>query len=300
MHTIGFIGLGHMGKPMVLNLLKKGYQVRIYDVIPQAVHELTTHGAIPTESALDAIQDADIIITMVQTGAQVSELCLGETGLFAQAKSGCLFIDCSSIDIATSQRLHQHAKDMGLAMVDSPVSGGVKGAEAASLTFMVGGSEEHFERAKPLLEAMGTKIIHAGPEGNGQAAKICNNMILGISMIAVSEAFALADKLGLDAKKLHEISTNSSGQCWSLTVNPPWPGLVDTAPANHDYAAGFMARMMLKDLLLSQNAAQQVGATTPLGAEATALYTLFVKQGGGEKDFSAIIQLLTDSGLCGE
>ncbi len=178
-------------------------------------------------------------------------------------------------------------------MLDAPVSGGVKGAEAGTLTFMVGGDEKHFEQAKPILEAMGKKIIHAGGDGNGQAAKICNNMILGISMIAVSEAFSLAKKLGLDEKKLFEISSNASGQCWSLTVNPPIPDLVPTAPANNNYKAGFMAKMMLKDLALSQNAAQAVGATTPLGAEATALYSLFVNQGLGELDFSAIIKLIS-------
>lgn len=294
MLSIAFIGLGHMGKPMALNLIKHGYHVSVYDVMPQATQELAPMGAIPADSVLKATQNADVIITMVQTGAQVSAVCLGEQGFFPQVKPGSLYIDCSSIDIPTSRLLHEQAQKINLAMLDAPVSGGVKGAEAATLTFMVGGSEENFLRAQPILEVMGKKIVHAGAPGNGQAAKICNNMILGISMIAVSEAFVLAEKLGLDPKKLHEISSNASGQCWSLTVNPPVPGLVETAPASHDYNPGFMAKMMLKDLLLSQNAAQHVGAATPLGAEATALYTLFVNQGWGEKDFSAIIKMLME------
>ena len=285
MLSIAFIGLGHMGKPMALNLIKHGYRVSVYDVMPQAMQELVQAGAIPTDSTLKVTQNVDVIITMVQTGTQVNELCLGEQGFFSQIKPHSLYIDCSSIDIPTSRLLHERAKEINLAMVDAPVSGGVKGAEAATLTFMVGSSEENFLRAKPILESMGKKIVHAGAPGNGQAAKICNNMILGISMIGVAEAFALAEKLGLDAKKMHEISSNASGQCWSLTVNPPVPGLVETAPANHDYNPGFMAKMMLKDLLLSQNAAQHVGAATPMGAEATALYTLFVNRGGEEKIF---------------
>jgi 3-hydroxyisobutyrate dehydrogenase len=218
----------------------------------------------------------------------------GEQGLFQHTKSGTLFIDCSSIDIPTSRLLHEAAAAHGFAMVDAPVSGGTKGAEVATLTFMVGGSAENFQRAQPILSAMGKKMVHAGAAGNGQAAKICNNMLLGISMIGVCEAFNLAEKLGLDAQKLFEISSNASGQCWSLTVNPPVPGLVETAPANRDYQPGFMAKMMLKDLLLSQNAAQYAGANTPLGAKATELYTVCVEHGLGDKDFSAMIQFIKD------
>ncbi len=290
MTNIAFIGLGHMGKPMVQNLLKQGHHVAIFDVLPKAVEEVAAIGATAASSPIHAAQNAKVVITMVQTGEQVSGLCLGEQGLFSHAQQGSLFIDCSSIDITTSRLLHERAAALGFGFLDAPVSGGVKGAEAGTLTFMVGGREENFLRAKPILENMGKKLVHAGPAGNGQAAKICNNMLLGISMIGVCEAFALAEKLGLDAEKLFEISSNASGQCWSLTVNPPVPGLVESSPANRDYQPGFAAKMMLKDLLLSQSAAQHAGATTPLGAEATALYGLYVNQGFGEKDFSGIIQ----------
>lgn len=292
MTAITFIGLGHMGKPMALNLLKQGHQLTVFDALPAAVTELTAAGATAANAIAEAVKDADVIMTMVQTGEQVRSICSGEQGLFAHAKANALYIDSSSIDIATSRMLHQQAEEIGLAMVDAPVSGGVKGAENATLTIMVGGSEANFARAQPFLQLLGKKVIHAGTAGNGQAAKMCNNMLLGISMIGVAETFNLAQKLGLDAKKLYEISSNSSGQCWSLTTYPPVPNLVENAPANHGYAPGFTGKMMLKDLLLSQNAAQSVGATTPLGAEATALYQLFINQGLGDKDFSAIIQLL--------
>jgi 3-hydroxyisobutyrate dehydrogenase len=294
MTTIAFIGLGHMGKPMALNLLKHGYSLTVFDIAPKAVQALVDAGATSAaDSSIAAtVKNADVIITMVQTGAQVSSICLGEQGLFAHCKPGALYIDSSSIDVATSRQLHQHAQEMGLAMVDAPVSGGVKGAADATLTIMVGGSEANFSRALPILQGLGKKIVHAGNPGSGQAAKICNNMLLGISMIGVCETFNLAKKLGLDAKKLYEISSNASGQCWSLSTYPPVPGLVETAPANHDYQPGFAAQMMLKDLLLSQNAAQTAGVATPLGAEATALYQLFVDQGFGDKDFSGIIQML--------
>lgn len=292
MEHIAFIGLGHMGKPMAQNLLKHGYELSVFDIVPQAVSEMVDIGAIAAKSPADAVKNAEVIITMVQTGDQVKALCMGEQGLFAHAKSGSLFIDCSSIDIATCRLLHEQATQQGFAMLDAPVSGGTKGAEAATLTFMVGGTAEDFQRATPILNAMGKKLVHAGAAGNGQAAKICNNMMLGISMIGVAEGFALAEKLGLDAKKLHEISSNASASCWSLNVNPPVAGLVDTAPANRDFQPGFMAKMMLKDLVLSQNAAQYAGVATLLGAEATALYRLYVNNGGADKDFSAIIQLI--------
>ncbi len=292
MSTIAFIGLGHMGKPMALNLLKHGHQLQVFDLAAEPVKELVAAGATAVDSVALAAKNAEIIITMVQSGEQVSQICLGEQGLFAQAQAKTLYIDCSSIDIATSRLLHHQAEEIGLAMVDAPVSGGVKGAADATLTIMVGGSEENFARAQPVLQFMAKKVIHAGPAGNGQAAKICNNMLLGISMIGVSEAFNLAQKLGLEAEKLYEISSNSSGQCWALTTYPPMPGLVESAPANRDYEPGFTGKMMLKDLLLSQNAAQSAGVTTPLGAEATSLYQIFVNLGLGDKDFSGIIKLL--------
>jgi len=292
MTQISFIGLGHMGHPMVRNLLKAGFQVKVFDVVPAAIQSLTAHGATAAKSLADAAENADIIITMLQTGQQVSEVCLGPNGLFAHANPTVLFIDSSSIEITVTRELHQVAQSMGIAMLDAPVSGGVAGAEAATLTFMIGGSEENFARGQFLFEKIGKKIVHAGPAGNGQAAKICNNLILGISMIAVCEAFTLGQKLGLDPKKFFEISSNASGQCWSMTSYSPVPGLVEKAPSNNDYKPGFMAKMMLKDLRLGQHAAESVSAAIPLGAEAAELYALFVNQGNAEVDFSGIINML--------
>jgi 3-hydroxyisobutyrate dehydrogenase len=294
MTTIAFIGLGHMGNPMAHNLIKNGHTVRVYDLFEDNVKALAKDGAVACQSALEASQAADVTITMVQTGQQVKSLCLGEDGLFAKAKPNSMFIDCSSIDIGSTHDLHEQATHKGLGIVDAPVSGGVKGAETAGLTFMVGGTDANFERAKPILELMGKKIVHAGKAGTGQAAKMCNNMLLGISMIGVCETFNLAKKLGLEAKKLYEISSNASGNCWSLSTYPPVAGLVENVPAEHDFKPGFAAKMMLKDLLLSQNAAQSVSAATPLGAEATSLYQLFVNQGFADKDFSGIIEMLAD------
>lgn len=293
MEKIGFIGLGHMGNPMVKNLLKAGYHVKVFDVMPAAIEALLADGATPATSVADATHGVDVIITMLQTGLQVSSICLGADGIFTQTKENVLYIDCSSIEINMTQELHKAADRVGVGMLDSPVSGGVAGANAATLTFMVGGAKENFERAEPILKVMGKKIVHVGPAGHGQAVKICNNLILGISMIAVSEGFALGKKLGLDMKKFFEITSNASSQCWSMTSNCPVPGLIENAPANKDYQPGFMAKMMLKDLRLSQKAAESVGAVLPLGAEATELYALFVNQGFGELDFSGIIRLLS-------
>lgn len=294
---IGFIGLGHMGHPMVLNLLKHQHAVKVYDVIPSTIEKLAEHGATPTQSLAEVATDVDVIITMLQTGEQVSDVCLSDDGLFANAQAETLFLECSSIDVTTARNLAEIAKGRHFTMLDAPVSGGVAGAEKATLTFMVGGRESVFNRAKPIFECMGKNIIHAGPSGTGQAAKICNNMILGISMIAISEAFVLGDKLGLSPEKLFEISSNSSGQCWSLTSYCPVPGLVPAAPSNRDYEPGFTAAMMLKDLRLSQQMAQTVNAATPLGAEATAVYSLFNNLGFDQLDFSAIIQLFSGENL---
>lgn len=293
MMQIGFIGLGHMGNPMVKRLLAAGFEVRIYDVNPSATQLLVLNGAKVASSLMDIAMHSDIIITMLQTGQQVRDVCLDENGLFKHAKKNLLYIDSSSIEIKITQELHDIAKQQGIAMIDAPVSGGVSGAQAGTLTFMVGGSEKSFIQAYPLLEKMGKKIVHAGEAGSGQAAKICNNLILGISMIAVSEGFALGKKLGLDPKKFFEISSHASGQCWSMTSYCPVPGLVEASPANHHYQPGFTTKMMLKDLHLAQQAAQQVGAVIPLGAEAAELYSLFLTQGNGEIDFSAIILMLS-------
>lgn len=294
MIQIGFIGLGHMGNPMAHNLLKAGFKVTVFDALSSAIEKLVIQGAIPAKSVEEVASHADVIITMLQSGSQVNEVCLGQAGLFNYAKKDSLYIDSSSIDIVTTRDLHKKAEQMGIAMIDAPVSGGTAGAEAATLTFMVGGTEHHFQRAQPILEKMGKKIIYAGSPGSGQAAKICNNLILGISMIAVCEGFSLGQKLGLDLEKFFEISSNASGQCWSMTSYCPVPGIVEQAPSNRDYEPGFMAKMMLKDLRLGQHAAENVGANIPLGAEAAELYALFVNQGGGEKDFSGIINMISN------
>jgi 3-hydroxyisobutyrate dehydrogenase len=294
MKTIGFIGLGHMGTPMVKNLLRNRYQVKVFDLNEAAMHELISAGAIARKSPAEIAQDADFVITMLQTGDQVKKSCLGERGIFAHLnKPEAIFIDCSSVDIQSSRQMHEEARSRGIAMLDAPVSGGVVAAENATLTFMVGGDSHHVKCAESLLNAMGKKIIYAGLAGCGAAAKICNNMILGVSMIAVCEAFVLADKLGLDAKKLFEISSNASGQCWSLTNYCPWPNILPNVPSSHDYQPGFSAKMMLKDLKLSQDAASDVHVSTPLGKHAMALYQQFVDLNTGDIDFSGIIKIFS-------
>jgi 3-hydroxyisobutyrate dehydrogenase len=292
MAKIGFIGLGNMGLPMAQNLVKAGHAVSGFDVNEASAGRLAEDGGTRAASAAEACKDAEIVITMLPAGEQVREVYLGDGGVLAAAAPGTLLIDSSTIDVESTREVAQAAAGQGLAMVDAPVSGGVAGAQAATLTFMVGGSDEAFERARPVLEKMGKTIVHAGGPGNGQAAKICNNMILGASMIVVSEAFLLAEKLGLDAQKLFDISSKSSGQCWSMTTYCPVPGPVPASPANRDYKAGFTAAMMLKDLKLAQAAARATRATTPLGAGAAAVYEQFVETGDGGVDFSGIIRYL--------
>src|SRR6516165_8072956 len=296
MATIGFIGLGNMGLPMAQNLVKSGHAVTGFDLSEYAAERLAVGGGRRANSLLDACGSAEIIITMLPAGEQVRDVYLGAQGVLAAAAAETLLIDCSTIDVATAREVASEAEGKGLAMIDAPVSGGVSGAQAASLTFMVGGPVEAFRRARPVLEKMGKTIVHAGGAGNGQVAKICNNMILGASMIAVSEAFLLAEKLGLGAQKLFEISSKSSGQCWSMTSYCPVPGPVPTSPANREYKAGFTAAMMLKDLNLAQAAARATRATTPLGAGAAAVYEQFVEHGGGSVDFSGIIRYLRGVG----
>jgi 3-hydroxyisobutyrate dehydrogenase len=292
MSEIGFIGVGNMGGPMVRNLLKAGHRVTVFDLTPAAVERCVKAGAGAAGSIHQAAHDNDIVITMLPAGKHVREVYRGGKGVLAAARPGTLLIDSSTIDVTTAREVGAAAATADLPMIDAPVSGGVGGAEAATLTFMVGGPDAAFARAKPILETMGKTIVHAGPSGSGQAAKICNNMILGISMIAVSEAFVLADRLGLDRQKLFDISSKSSGQCWSLTSYCPVPGPVPTSPANRDYAAGFTADMMLKDLRLSQDAAAAAHATTALGAHAAQLYEAFAAAGQGAKDFSGIIEMI--------
>jgi 3-hydroxyisobutyrate dehydrogenase len=292
MAKVGFIGLGNMGLPMAQNLLKADFAVAGFDLNAQATEKLAASGGNRANSLADACKDAEVVITMLPAGEQVREVYLGNDGVLAAVPPGTLLIDSSTIDVKTARDVAQAAQSRGFAMVDAPVSGGVAGAEAATLTFMVGGDGDAFERARLLLEKMGKTIVHAGGPGNGQAAKICNNMILGASMIVVSEAFLLAEKLGLDAQKLFDISSKSSGQCWSMTSYCPVPGLVPTSPANRDYKAGFTAAMMLKDLKLAQAAARATHATTPLGAGAAAVYERFVESDEGGVDFSGIIRYL--------
>jgi 3-hydroxyisobutyrate dehydrogenase len=292
MAKIGFIGLGNMGSPMAQNLIKAGHAVTGFDVSEFATDRLAADGATAARSIAAACEDAEIVITMLPAGKQVREVYLGRDGVLAAAPEGALLVDSSTIDVGTAREVAQAAAGKALAMVDAPVSGGVAGAQAATLTFMVGGPDDAFARAKPVLEQMGKTIVHAGGAGNGQAAKICNNMILGASMIVVSEAFLLADKLGLDAQKLFDISSKSSGQCWSMTSYCPVPGPVPTSPANRNYKAGFTAAMMLKDLKLAQDAARATRAATPLGAGAAAVYEQFVDSGDADVDFSGIIRYL--------
>lgn len=295
MARIGFVGLGNMGLPMALNLIKASHHVEGFDLNRDAVEKLVAAGGASMESAKIAASRAEVVITMLPSGKEVRELYMEPGGIIDSANPGTLMIDCSTIDVATARDAAASAEAHGHMMIDAPVSGGVAGAQAGTLTFMVGGSDAAFERAKPVLEAMGKTIVHAGGPGNGQAAKICNNMILGVSMIAVSEAFVLAEKLGLDAQKLFDIASKSSGQCWAMTSYCPVPGPVPTSPANRDYQAGFTANMMLKDLRLAKEAAQAVEARTPLGAGAAAIYSAYVDTGEGGRDFSGIIQFLRDN-----
>src|SRR5437764_3330820 len=292
MARIGFIGLGNMGLPMAQNLIKAGHQVEGVDVTQAATDRLKAAGGAVAETAKIAAARADVVITMLPAGQHVREVYLGAGGIIENANPGTLLIDCSTIDVETARAVAAAAEAKGLMMLDAPVSGGVGGATAGTLTFMVGGTERAYVRAESILRQMGKTIVHAGGSGNGQAAKICNNMILGVSMIAVSEAFVLAEKLGLDKQKLFDIAAQSSGQCWSMTNYCPVPGPVPTSPANRDYQAGFTAAMMLKDLALAQQAAQGAGAATPLGANAAALYAIMVNAGNGPADFSAMYRFL--------
>jgi 3-hydroxyisobutyrate dehydrogenase len=295
MARIGFIGLGNMGLPMATNLVKAGHAVAGFDVIESLTGKLAAVGGTPVETIAATCRGADAIITMLPGGEHVRHVCCAPGGVIEAAGAGALLIDSSTIDVATAREIAARAAEKGLAMVDAPVSGGVAGAQAGTLTFMVGGADAAFDRARPILENMGKTIVHAGGPGNGQAAKICNNMILGVSMIVVSEAFVLAEKLGLDAQRLFDIASKSSGQCWSLTSYCPVPGPVPTSPANRGYQAGFTAAMMLKDLKLAEDAARSAASAAPLGAAAADLYGSFVRAGHASEDFSAIIRWIGSS-----
>ena len=292
MTTIAFIGVGNMGGPMARNLLKSQDQVRAFDLSPAALKPVIDAGATPAATALEAVKDAEVVVTMLPAGTHVRSVYLAEQSILTAARKDALLIDCSTIDIDSARAVHVAAEKAGFDFLDAPVSGGVGGAEAGTLAFMCGGSDAAFARAKPVLEKMGKCIVHAGGPGAGQAAKICNNMLLAISMIGTCEAFALGEKLGLEHQKLFDIMSAASGQCWSLSTYCPVPGPVPTAPSNRDYAGGFATALMLKDLKLAQAAASGAGATTPLGAEAMQLYSLFAAKGHGAVDFSGIIKML--------
>lgn len=289
MARIAFIGLGNMGGPMAANLVKAGHQVTGFDLAAPVLQAAQAQGVTAASHISQAVSEAEIIVTMLPQGKHVLSAW---TDILGSIPAGTLVIDSSTIDVDSARKAHEMASNAGCLSLDAPVSGGTGGAAAGTLTFMAGGSDEAFARAKPILEAMGKKIVHCGEPGAGQAAKICNNMILGISMIGVCEAFALGEKLGLSHQALFDVASTSSGQCWSISTYCPVPGPVPTSPANNGYKPGFAAALMLKDLRLSQEAALSTGASTPLGAEASQLYALFEKQGNGGRDFSAIIEML--------
>jgi len=289
---IGFIGLGTMGYPMAFRLIQAGYEVTVYDIRSEPAAQLEKEGAKHASSIADLAGEQSVIITMLQTGEQVKKVCLGETGIYLNAPHQSIHIDTSSIDVATTRELHERAETVGLQALDAPVSGGVSGAVNGTLSFAVGGNIETLAQVEPILNVLGKRIVHTGGAGNGQAAKICNNMLLAISMIGVSEAFSLAKKLGLSSEKFFEFSSHASGQCWSMTSYSPVPGLVENVPSNQNYKPGFTAALMLKDLHLSQEAAKSVNLDTTLGKAAEAIYQKFIEQQKEPIDFSAVIKMI--------
>jgi 3-hydroxyisobutyrate dehydrogenase len=289
MTNVAFIGLGNMGGPMAANLAKAGHAVSGFDLSERSCTEAATAGVSIAASATAAVGQANIVVTMLPAGRHVLSVW---NEILPVSATGALFIDCSTIDVESARQAHAAARTAGFASLDAPVSGGVSGASAATLTFMVGGELDSFARGKPILERMGKRIVHCGGAGAGQAAKICNNMILGATMIVTCEAFVLAEKLGLSAQALYDVASVSSGQSWSLTSYCPAPGPVPTSPANNDYRPGFAAALMLKDLKLSQEAAAAARLATPIGAEAMNLYARFNAAGHESDDFSGIIRFL--------
>ncbi len=294
MARIAFIGLGNMGGGMASNLVKAGHEVRAFDLSEAALEKAGANGCSLASSAAEAVADAEAVVTMLPAGKHVRDVY--ETSVIGTAPATALLIDCSTIDVATARDEVGKAEAAGYAMVDAPVSGGIAAADSGTLTFMVGGSEKAFERAREILQKMGKAVIHAGGPGSGQAAKICNNMLLGASMVATCETFVLAEKLGLDPQTFFDIASKASGQCWSMTTYCPVPGVGPETPADRDYEGGFAAALMLKDLRLAMEAAQSVDSYTPMGAAAEELYTRFAEAlGGGGKDFSGIIKMIDDS-----
>jgi 3-hydroxyisobutyrate dehydrogenase len=289
MTRIAFIGLGNMGAGMAANQAKAGHEVMAFDLSPAAVDKAVAAGCRPAATVAEAVAGAEAVITMLPAGPHVRSV-YGEQVLTA-APTSALLIDCSTIDIDSARAVGEQARAKGFRFADAPVSGGIMAAEAGTLAFMVGCAAEDYAAFEAILQPMARVVFHAGDAGAGQAAKICNNMLLGVSMIGVCEAFALAEKLGLDPERFYEIGSKSSGQCWSLTTYCPWPGPVETAPSNRNYEGGFLSALMLKDLKLAQEAAARAGASTPMGAQAEALYALFDGLGHGQKDFSAMLQM---------
>src|SRR6202161_13963 len=289
MSNIGFMGLGTRGGRMPANLVKSGERVHGFDVVPASRESSAADGVQIVGNAQDCVENADIVITMLPAGYHVLSVW---NEVVPHARQGTLFIDCSTIDVDSARKAHKLAAAGGFATLDAPVSGGVGGAKAGTLTFMVGGSTHAFARGKPVLEHMGKRIVHCGEAGNGQVAKICNNMILGASMIAVSEAFVLGEKLGLSHQAMFDVVSSSSGQCWSLTNYCPVPGPVPASPANNGYKPGFAAALVLQELKLAKAAADSAGASTALGAHAAQIYDLFAQQGQSGVDFSGIINLV--------
>ena len=291
--NITLIGLGNMGLPMAANLLKAGHTVTGYDLSPDLVAKHVANGGLGATSIQEAIRNAEAIVTMLPAGRHVDAVYLGGGGILDGLNTRPILIDSSTIDVATARNVAAIASAKGLDVLDAPVSGGTGGAIAGTLTFMCGGSDAAFAAATPILQAMGRNIIHAGPAGAGQSAKICNNMMLAVAMLGVSEAFVLADKLGLDRQKLFDITSTSTGQSWALTTYCPAPGPVPTAPSNRGYTGGFASALMLKDLKLAQDAAASVGAPTPLGAHAARLYQAVTDAGEGGRDFSVVFEWLS-------
>ena len=293
MARVAFIGLGHMGGGMAPNLAKAGHEVRAFDLSEEALAHAVERGCQRAASTDEAVKDADAVVTMLPAGKHVAEVY--RSHVLGKAPKSAILIDCSTIDVATAKAVEEEAQAAGYTMVDAPVSGGIAAAEGGTLTFMVGGSQDGFEKARESLEKMGKAVIHAGDAGAGQAAKICNNMLLGATMAATCEAFVLAQKLGLDPKVFFDISSKASGQSWSMTSYCPVPGVGPETPADREYEGGFAAALMLKDLKLAMDAAQKAGAYTPMGGEAEELYQRFVDLGGANKDFSALIKMIDDS-----
>jgi len=286
---IGFVGLGHMGNPMCRNLLKHGHTLKVYDVVPELVRKLAGKGCDAAASALEAARGAEMVITMLPSSPHVRRAYLGDTGVLGGVAPGTPLVDCSTIDPLTARDVAMEARAKGCAMLDAPVSGGVGGAEAGTLTFMVGGEARDFEAARPVLQAMGKNLVHCGPSGNGQVAKICNNLMLAIGMIATAEGMALATKLGMDPKVFAAIVNTSSGRCWSSDTYNPYPGVLENVPASRDYAGGFGADLMLKDLTLVTDAAKSAQQPVLLGALAQQIYQKHSADGHGAKDFSSVI-----------